>query len=48
MERVVSDESVVIEVEGFREHGYCKSGNANLYYALFGTGPIKVILLMGM
>ena len=46
--KVMAQESVVIEVEGFHEHGYCKSGAANLYYALFGRGPVKVVLLMGM
>lgn len=46
--KVIAQESVVIEVEGFHEHGYCKSGTANLYYALFGRGPVKVVLLMGI
>jgi len=46
--QVLVPESVVIEVEGLHEHGYCKSGSATLYYALFGRGPVKVVLLMGI
>lgn len=41
-------EAVVIEVEGFHDHGYCKCGPAKIYYALFGRGPVKVVLLMGI
>jgi len=44
----VQEDAVIFEVEGFHQHGYCKSGGANLYYALFGCGPIKVVLLMGI
>jgi len=42
------ESGTVIEVQGFAEHGYCKSGSANLYYALFGRGPTKVVMLMGI
>jgi len=49
MAEPVREESVVIEVEGFLEHGYCKcASGANVYYALFGRGPTKVALLMGI
>lgn len=41
--------SLLVDVEGFVDHGYCKSTpHVDVYYALFGTGPIKVILLMGI
>lgn len=43
------DEAIFMDVEGFQEHGYCKcTSNVSLYYALFGCGPVKVILLMGI
>jgi pimeloyl-ACP methyl ester carboxylesterase len=46
---VLVDEAIFMDVEGFREHGYCKcSSNVSLYYALFGCGPVKVVLLMGI
>ena len=46
---VLVDEAIYLDVEGFHEHGFCKcSSNVSLYYALFGCGPIKVVLLMGM
>jgi hypothetical protein len=46
---VLVDEAIFMDVEGFHEHGYCKcSSNVSLYYALFGCGPVKVVLLMGM
>jgi len=41
-------EEVVIHVEGFYMHGYCQHGEASIYYALFGQGPVKVVLLMGI
>jgi len=47
--RVILDEAIFMDVEGFHEHGFCKcSSNVSLYYALFGTGPVKVVLLMGI
>lgn len=46
---VLVDEAIYLDVEGFHEHGYCKcSSNVSLYYALFGCGPVKVVLLMGI
>jgi pimeloyl-ACP methyl ester carboxylesterase len=46
---VLVDEAIFMDVEGFHEHGYCKcSSNVSLYYALFGCGPVKVVLLMGI
>jgi len=49
MANVMADEAIFLEVEGFLEHGYCKCfPNVNLYYALFGRGPSKVVLLMGI
>jgi len=46
---VIVDEAIFMDVEGFHEHGYCRcSSNVSLYYALFGCGPIKVVLLMGI
>lgn len=46
---VIMDESIFVDVEGFQEHGYCKcDSNVSLYYALFGCGPVKVVLLMGI
>jgi len=46
---VLVDEAIFLDVEGFHEHGYCKcSSNVSLYYALFGRGPVKVVLLMGI
>jgi pimeloyl-ACP methyl ester carboxylesterase len=43
------DEAIFMDVEGFHEHGYCKvASNVSLYYALFGNGPVKVVLLMGI
>jgi len=45
----IMDEAIFMDVEGFQEHGYCKcSSNVSLYYALFGNGPVKVVLLMGI
>lgn len=41
--------SLLINVEGFVDHGFCKtSPNVDVYYALFGSGPIKVMLIMGI
>jgi len=35
-------------VSGLHSHGYCKAAkDANLYYALFGSGPVKIIMIMG-
>lgn len=49
MKNGILDEEIFMDVEGFREHGYCKcSANVSLYYALFGCGPVKVVLLMGI
>lgn len=46
---VIVDEAIFMDVEGFQEHGFCKcSSNTSLYYALFGCGPVKVVLLMGI
>jgi len=46
---VLVDEAIFLDVEGFHEHGFCKcASNVNLYYALFGCGPVKVVLLMGI
>lgn len=43
------DEAIFMDIEGFHEHGYCKcSNNVSLYYSLFGCGPVKVVLLMGI
>lgn len=42
------EDSVAMQVVGFHSHGYCKCGSAVLYYSLFGCGPIKVVLLMGI
>lgn len=45
----VINEAIFMDVEGFQEHGYCKcADNVSLYYALFGNGPVKVVLLMGI
>lgn len=45
----IIDEAIFMDVEGFQEHGYCRcASNVSLYYALFGNGPVKVVLLMGM
>jgi len=46
---VLVDEAIFMDVEGFHEHGYCKcSSDVSVYYALFGRGPVKVVLLMGI
>lgn len=38
-----------MDIDGFHEHGFCKcSDNVELYYALFGNGPVKIVLLMGI
>lgn len=38
-----------IGVEGLEHHGYCNtSDGVSLYYALFGKGSTKVVLLMGI
>jgi len=42
-------EAIMVEVEGFHEHGYCEcSPGVDVYYALFGRGPVKVVLIMGI
>jgi len=42
-------DKTLIDVEGFEEHGLCKTApGVELYYALFGKGNTKVILLMGI
>jgi len=42
-------DKTLIDVEGFEEHGLCKTApGVELYYALYGKGQTKVILLMGI
>lgn len=42
-------DKVLIEVEGFESHGLCKTApGVELYYALYGKGPVKILLLMGI
>jgi len=39
----------MIMVEGLVNHGYCQTQpGVDVYYALFGQGPVKVVLLMGI
>jgi pimeloyl-ACP methyl ester carboxylesterase len=52
-QQTVQDECGVgaplIDVEGLETHGFCNTEpGVELYYALFGKGPTKVILLMGI
>jgi len=42
-------DKTLIDVEGFEDHGLCKTApGVELYYALFGKGVTKVVLLMGI
>jgi pimeloyl-ACP methyl ester carboxylesterase len=44
-----ADEAPAIPVAGLERHGYCNtSPGVDLYYALFGKGSVKVVLLMGI
>lgn len=42
-------DKVYLDVEGFESHGLCKTApGVELYYALFGRGPTKVFMIMGI
>jgi len=42
-------DKTLIDVEGFEDHGLCKTApGVEMYYALFGRGQTKIVLLMGI